>query len=166
MCAALSIASELSTLPHVSHITRSTTPGSQFALSEDFDKLELSVLIIGLIVVTILYEKVRAARAALPADTRAGRAPTTRTRCAVAAAAEQPPSRRVRGQGTEYLEEHVFRKGIAAVLLNKMTRELAILGFVSFTATVFMQFDVSRDFPKASTARGCPFESPRVYAHA
>ena len=87
-------------------------------------------------------------------------------RCA-AAAAEQPPSRRFRRQGTEYLEDHVFRKGIAAVLLNKMTRELAILGFVSFTATVFMQFDVSHGpMDKASTARICPLERPSVYAQA
>ena len=77
LCAALSTASVLCTLPHFSRIKRSA-PGSQFALDEDFNKLELSLLIIGLIIVTILYEKVRATRAALPADTRAGHAPTTR----------------------------------------------------------------------------------------
>ena len=40
----------------------------------------------------------------------------------------------------EFLEEHVFKEGISKLLLGKMVSELAILGFVSFTATVIMQF--------------------------
>ena len=43
-------------------------------------------------------------------------------------------------QMIEFLESHVFSEGIANRLLQKMARELAILGFVSFTATVLMQF--------------------------
>ena len=43
-------------------------------------------------------------------------------------------------QGMEWLEASVFSEGIANLLLQKMSRELAILGFVSFTATVIMQF--------------------------
>ena len=43
-------------------------------------------------------------------------------------------------QGVDALGENVFNEGIGAMLLSKMIRELAILGFVSFTATVLLQF--------------------------
>ena len=43
-------------------------------------------------------------------------------------------------QGLEYLESRVFTDHLSYLLLQKMSRELAILGFVSFTATVVMQF--------------------------
>ena len=43
-------------------------------------------------------------------------------------------------QGMEWLESRVFTDHVSYLLLQKMSRELAILGFVSFTATVVMQF--------------------------
>ena len=43
---------------------------------------------------------------------------------------------------TEYLEEKVFNEGIRAALWQKMLRELTILGFVSFSATITLQFVV------------------------
>ena len=43
-------------------------------------------------------------------------------------------------EGVVLLENHVFDSGIGALLMGKMVKELAILGFVSFTATVSMQF--------------------------
>lgn len=43
-------------------------------------------------------------------------------------------------QIVEYLETRVFNEGTYNALLQKMSRELAILGFVSFTATTLMQF--------------------------
>ena len=72
--------------------------GGIFTLGE-VDPLSISMLLIGLIVVTIGYE-----------------------------------------QAVDLLQEHVFSSGIGKLLLGKMVRELAILGFVSFTATVLMQF--------------------------
>ena len=40
---------------------------------------------------------------------------------------------------TEYLEENVFNEGIRAKLWSKILRELTILGFVSFSATITLQ---------------------------
>ena len=75
--------------------------GSIFALPNlDFTrKMMLSLMIMGLIIITIVYERV-----------------------------------------TEYFETNVFTGGISEMLFQKMIRELAILGFVSFTATVLKQF--------------------------
>ena len=42
----------------------------------------------------------------------------------------------------EYLEESIFTEGVSRLLMQKMIRELAVLGFVSFTATVILQFVV------------------------
>ena len=38
------------------------------------------------------------------------------------------------------MEEEIFNSGIAQKLLQKMIKELAILGFVSLTATMLLQF--------------------------
>lgn len=40
---------------------------------------------------------------------------------------------------TRWLEENVFNSGIKAALWQKITRELTILGFVSFSATITLQ---------------------------
>jgi hypothetical protein len=74
----------------------------------------LSCLIIGLIVVTIIYERLN-----------------------------------------DLLEEHVFNKGIKKLLMQKMTKELSILGFVSFTATVGLQFVHLSEAPHQVGWMGC-----------
>ena len=89
------------TAPSLEEGEKEEEKGSIFALPDlDFSrKMMLSLMIMGLIIVTIVYERV-----------------------------------------TEYFEENVFTGGISEMLFQKMIRELAILGFVSFTATVLKQF--------------------------
>jgi hypothetical protein len=71
------------------------------------DRELLQWLIVGLIAVTILYERI-----------------------------------------TEWLEVNVFNEGIRAALWQKILRELTILGFVSFTATIALQFAQLEEEPK------------------